>query len=89
MWSSRWNENWELAGEIELLGESLPQCHFVHYESHMTWAARIRAAAVGSRRLTASFHLIQGSRKLVILYPSNSHIQGDSGGVTATYGAHF
>jgi hypothetical protein len=28
---------WELAGETEALRETLPQCHFVHHKSHMTW----------------------------------------------------
>jgi hypothetical protein len=26
----------ELAGETEVLGENLPQCHFVYYKSNMT-----------------------------------------------------
>jgi hypothetical protein len=28
---------WRLAGETEILGENLPQCHFVDHKSHMTW----------------------------------------------------
>jgi hypothetical protein len=27
----------ELAGETEVIGENLPQCHFLHHKSHMTW----------------------------------------------------
>jgi hypothetical protein len=28
---------WELEGETKVLGENLPQWHFVHCKSHMTW----------------------------------------------------
>jgi hypothetical protein len=45
---------WRLAGETEVLGENLPQRHFVHHKSHMTrpWLEP-QAGAVGSQRLTA------------------------------------
>jgi hypothetical protein len=29
---------WELAAENEVLRENLPQYHFVHHKSYMTWA---------------------------------------------------
>jgi hypothetical protein len=28
---------WELAGETEVLGENLSQCHFLHQKFHITW----------------------------------------------------
>jgi hypothetical protein len=45
---------WNLAGETEVIGENLPQRHFVHHKSHMTRPGlEPRAAAVGSQRLIA------------------------------------
>jgi hypothetical protein len=44
----------KLTGQTEILGEKLPQCHFLHYKTHMTTWYRTRAAEMGSRRLTAS-----------------------------------
>jgi hypothetical protein len=45
---------WRLAGETEVLGENLPQRHFVHHKSHMTRPGlEPRATAVGSQWITA------------------------------------
>jgi hypothetical protein len=37
MMSVEQSVEWELAGENEIVGENLPQCHFVHQKLHMTW----------------------------------------------------
>jgi hypothetical protein len=48
---------WELSVETEVLGEDLPQCHFVHHKSHMTWTGiehwqpRWEAGDYGTARL--------------------------------------
>jgi hypothetical protein len=36
MMSVEQSVEWELAEETEMLGENLPQCHFVHHKSYMT-----------------------------------------------------
>jgi hypothetical protein len=37
MMSVEHSVEWELAGEFEVAGENLPQCHLVHHKSHKTW----------------------------------------------------
>jgi hypothetical protein len=37
MMSVEQSVEWELVTETKVLGENLPQCHFVHHKSHMTW----------------------------------------------------
>jgi hypothetical protein len=45
---------WSVAGETAVLGEKLPQRHFVHHKpKHDQTRARTRAATMGSQRLTA------------------------------------
>jgi hypothetical protein len=37
MMSVEQSVEWELAGETEVLGKNLPQWHFLHHKSYMTW----------------------------------------------------
>jgi hypothetical protein len=37
MMSMEQSVEWELAGDTQVLGENMPQRHFVHHKSHMTW----------------------------------------------------
>jgi hypothetical protein len=60
---------WELVRETEVLGENLPQWHFIHHKSHyvVTWD-RTRAAAVGSQRLTAWATALPSSGLKLLIY---------------------
>jgi hypothetical protein len=42
---------WELAGETEVLGENLLQCHFLHQKSHMIWNPGRRGGKPATNRL--------------------------------------
>jgi hypothetical protein len=49
----------ELAGETELLGKNLPQCHFVPHKSHMTCGKpATNHLSYGTARRTYYCHIV-------------------------------
>jgi hypothetical protein len=70
-----------LAGETEVLGENLPQCHFVHHKPHMLpvrkpgppwWEASVLTAELrhGLKAMLKLMHLIEFTVRNFILLSS-------------------
>jgi hypothetical protein len=56
---------WWLARETEVLGESLPQYHFVHHKFHMSWPVANRGRRGGK---PATNRLSYGTARFQIKY---------------------
>jgi hypothetical protein len=52
MMSVKQSVEWELAGETEVVGKILLQCHFAHHKSHMTWSGPETPGHRGGKRAT-------------------------------------
>jgi hypothetical protein len=69
---------WWLAEETEVRGENLPQCRFVHHNSHMTWAGSQNSSCHGrvSNRRPSEYKteaLSVEPASCVICYPGCPH----------------
>jgi hypothetical protein len=60
---------WWLAGETEVLGENLLQCHFFHHKSHMTWPGA-NPGRRGGKPATNRLNSSTAKPYYILLFPS-------------------
>jgi hypothetical protein len=81
---------WWLAGDTEVLGENLPQCHFVHHKSYMTWPGAKpgrRGGKPGTNRLSYGTANIKRANHILTdsQFPLQAPGAAVDGGLAATW----